>query len=117
MITDHRLTKPRVDRTSVEFSRTRIRRRLRLPLVRLSGFGSYIHELQVVPEFQRRGLGRAVIQNVIEQGASRRLPVTLSVVPANPGAKRLYERLGFEVTGIEPPLIRMRHDARVAGAF
>lgn len=69
----------------------------------------YIHEVQIVPEFQGNGLGTAVVQNVIEQGARRRLPVTLSVVPANPRAQRLYERLGFEVTAIEPPFIRMRH--------
>ena len=39
----------------------------------------YIHEIQVSPEFQSKGLGSAV---VIEQRASRNLPVMLSVVPA-----------------------------------
>jgi ribosomal protein S18 acetylase RimI-like enzyme len=76
----------------------------------------YIHEVQIVPEFQGNGLGTAVVQNVIEQGARRTLPVTLSVVPANPRAKRLYERLGFEITAIEPPFIRMRHSALLNGA-
>jgi len=76
----------------------------------------YIHEVQVLPEFQGKGLGTEVVQHVIKQGAHRRLPVTLSVVPANPRAKRLYERLGFEVTGVEPPFIRMRHSASVKGA-
>lgn len=76
----------------------------------------YIHELQVLPEFQGKSIGTAVIQNVIEQAASRGLPVTLSVVPANPRAKSLYERLGFEVTDVEPPFIRMRHNSRPAGA-
>ena len=73
----------------------------------------YIHELQVLPELQGRGIGTAVVQNVIEQGADRGVPVTLSVVPANPGAKRLYERLGFEVTNVEAPFIRMRHGPRL----
>jgi ribosomal protein S18 acetylase RimI-like enzyme len=71
----------------------------------------YIHEVQILPEFQSKGLGTAVVQHVIEQGAHRKLPVTLSVVPANPRAKRLYERLGFEVTRVEPPFIRMQHRA------
>ena len=73
----------------------------------------YIHELQVLPKLQSRGLGTAVVQNVIDQGAGRGLPVTLSVVPANPRARRLYERLGFEVTNVEAPFIRMRHDSRL----
>ena len=77
----------------------------------------YIHELQILPDFQGKGIETAVLQNVIEQGASRGLPVSLSVVPANPGAKRLYERLGFEVTGVEPPFIRMRHESRLVGGI
>ena len=71
----------------------------------------YIHEIQLLPEYQGRGIGTAVVQKVIEQGARRKLPITLSVVPANQRAKSLYERLGFEVTGVESPFIRMRHNA------
>jgi ribosomal protein S18 acetylase RimI-like enzyme len=76
----------------------------------------YIHELQVTPPQQGRGIGTAVVELVIEQGASHGLPTGLSVVPANPRARALYERLGFRVTCIEPPFIRMRHDTRLAGA-
>jgi ribosomal protein S18 acetylase RimI-like enzyme len=76
----------------------------------------YIHELQVLPEYQGRGIGTRVVENLIEQAAARGFPVTLSVVPANPRARNLYERLGFEVTAVEAPFIRMRHDCRVAGA-
>jgi ribosomal protein S18 acetylase RimI-like enzyme len=72
----------------------------------------YICELQVSPEFQGRGLGTAVLQHMIEQAASRGLPVELAVVPANPRAKGWYERVGFEVVATEPPFIRMRHRAR-----
>lgn len=76
----------------------------------------YIHELQVAPPQQSRGIGTAVIEMVIEQGASRGLPIALSVVPANARARDLYQRLGFRVTSVEPPFIRMRHDARLAGS-
>ena len=70
----------------------------------------YVHEVQVAPAFQGQGIGSAVVKMVIEQGASRGLPVTLSVVSANPRARSLYERLGFRVTRVEPPFVRMRHD-------
>lgn len=72
----------------------------------------YIHELQLMPEYQSRGIGTAVIQGVIGDAVSRGVAVTLSVVPANPRAKQLYERLGFYVTAVEAPFYRMRHDAR-----
>ena len=74
----------------------------------------YIHDLEIEPASQDRGIGTAVIGMVIEQGAGRGLPIVLSVVPANPRAMSLYERLGFRVTQVEPPFIRMRHDARLA---
>jgi ribosomal protein S18 acetylase RimI-like enzyme len=68
----------------------------------------HIVELQILPELQGKGLGTATVMTVINDGASRGVPVTLSVVPANPRAKQLYERLGFEVTGVDDPFIHMR---------
>ena len=71
----------------------------------------HIVELQLLPATQGKGIGTAVVQRVIKQAANQGVPVTLSVVRANPRAKRLYERLGFEVCGHERPFIHMRHDA------
>jgi ribosomal protein S18 acetylase RimI-like enzyme len=76
----------------------------------------YIHDLQVAPPHQSRGIGTAVIEMVIEQGASRGLPIVLSVLLVNPRARALYERLGFRATGVEPPFMRMRHDSHLVGA-
>lgn len=67
----------------------------------------YILELQLLPQYQGSGIGTDVIQGVIRDATRENLAVALSVVPANHRAKRLYERLGFEVTGVEPPFIRM----------
>jgi ribosomal protein S18 acetylase RimI-like enzyme len=74
----------------------------------------YVHDLQVAPAHQGRGIGTAVVGMVITLGAGRALPVDLSVLLANPRARALYERLGFRVTDVEPPFVRMRHDARPA---
>jgi ribosomal protein S18 acetylase RimI-like enzyme len=67
-----------------------------------------IVELQVLPDHQGRGIGTSILQHLIRDGARRGVDVTLSVVPANPRARQLYERLGFQVTAIESPFIRMR---------
>ena len=77
----------------------------------------YIHEIQILPEYQGRGIGTAVLRGVIERASSRGVAVALSVVPANPRARRLYERLGFEVVAIESPFIRMRCQARTAAGL
>lgn len=72
----------------------------------------YIHELQVLPEYQGRGIGTAVVRRLIDEASRNGLSVTLSVVAANPRAKLLYERLGFEVTEFDAPFFRMRHNPR-----
>jgi ribosomal protein S18 acetylase RimI-like enzyme len=71
--------------------------------------------LEVVPAQQGKGIGTAVADLVIEQSARQGLPAVLSVLTVNPRARALYERLGFRVTGIEPPFVRTRHDTRTAG--
>jgi ribosomal protein S18 acetylase RimI-like enzyme len=71
----------------------------------------YIHEIQVEPAFQRRGIGTMIIRSVLTRAAQREVFVALSVVAANPGARRLYERLGFEVTHEEAPFVYMAHKA------
>lgn len=76
----------------------------------------YVHELQVLPEYQGRGLGSQVLQSVIDRAAQAGRPVTLSVLEANPRACALYTRLGFVTTANEPPFIRMRHGLRVQKA-
>jgi ribosomal protein S18 acetylase RimI-like enzyme len=72
----------------------------------------FIHEIQVLPECQGRGIGTALLQGIVAQARARNLPTELAVVEANERARRLYERLGFTVVALEPPFIRMRHTTR-----
>jgi ribosomal protein S18 acetylase RimI-like enzyme len=51
--------------------------------------------LQVLPAHQDRGIGTAVITALVQEATSRAVPVVLQVDKDNPGAKRLYLRLGF----------------------
>jgi ribosomal protein S18 acetylase RimI-like enzyme len=69
----------------------------------------YVAELQIAPEMQGRGLGTAVMRRVLADAAARGLPVTLQVLEANAGARRLYERLGFQAIGQAERHVRMRH--------
>jgi ribosomal protein S18 acetylase RimI-like enzyme len=53
------------------------------------------------PAYQNRGLGTALIAPVVEEAHAHGQAVVLQVLKVNP-SKRLYERLGFVVTGDLP---------------
>lgn len=58
----------------------------------------FISNIEIAPEHQGCGLGASVISGVTERAAMLGMPVTLQVLQIN-RARRLYERLGFVVTG------------------
>ena len=54
-------------------------------------------QIQVLPEYQGKGIGEQLIRGLLDEARRAGVPVTLSVLRGNP-ARRLYERLGFEET-------------------
>jgi ribosomal protein S18 acetylase RimI-like enzyme len=56
----------------------------------------YLAEIQLLPEWQCRGIGSAVVGSLVERGAAEAKPVTLRVMRTNPRAAALYARLGFQ---------------------
>jgi len=54
--------------------------------------------LQILPDSQKQGLGTAIIRTLLWQASRQGVPVSLQVLKVNP-ARKLYERLGFTVTG------------------
>jgi predicted GNAT family acetyltransferase len=78
--------------------------------------------IQVLPDYQGRGIGTAVITALTQEGAVKGLPTMLEVEKDNPDAKRLYLRLGFEQQGethdtfrmtVYPPL-RQNHESEAS---
>jgi ribosomal protein S18 acetylase RimI-like enzyme len=72
----------------------------------------YVRELQVVPEFQGQGIGTSVLRQVINDAAAKNKCVALQVAIENVGARRLYERLGFQVIREVPPVVEMQFALR-----
>lgn len=76
----------------------------RLYLLRLDGTtvgvvsvtGSLIEDLYILPEYQNRGLGTALLRYAIDRCDG--VP-TLWILENNAGAERLYRREGFTPTG------------------
>ena len=61
----------------------------------------HINNLAVLPDFRRAGIGSALLQHVLGQGAqSGALRATLEVRQSNDAARMLYERFGFTVAGV-----------------
>lgn len=54
----------------------------------------FLRVIEIHPEYQGKGIGTAIIDKIISDGAQKMKPVRLRVLKVNP-AKRLYERLGF----------------------
>jgi RimJ/RimL family protein N-acetyltransferase len=65
--------------------------------------------MYVRPDFRGRGVGADLVRAAIDHARSS--PgiawVQLSVTAAAPAARRLYERAGFRVWGVEPDALRV----------
>jgi ribosomal protein S18 acetylase RimI-like enzyme len=55
----------------------------------------FLIEIMVLPELRGRGIGTAVIGEILADARAGGRPVRLNVNVTNHGAIRLYERLGF----------------------
>ncbi|NJL48125.1 MAG: ribosomal protein S18-alanine N-acetyltransferase [Leptolyngbyaceae cyanobacterium SM2_5_2] len=61
---------------------------------------AHITVLGIDPRYQRRGLGRWLLIQLLEEACQRGLTrATLEVRPSNPVALHLYQSFGFEVLG------------------
>ena len=57
----------------------------------------FLNLIEIRPEYQGRGLGTALIRDVLRDAHNRDLPVKLHVLKTNLRARQLYERLGFTI--------------------
>ena len=57
-------------------------------------------DLSIAPEQRNRGLGTSMLQALQRNAERRKVPLLLSVTYGNP-ARRLYERLGFQLAGTD----------------
>lgn len=66
-----------------------------------------IVDLALIRGARGKGLGSQVIQSVKAVAEKVMAPVTLSVNMANPLARQLYVRLGFQTLEVQPPVEQM----------
>lgn len=79
----------------------------RLRVVRRDGLVE-IAGLQLLPEHQSQGVGRTVVETVVEEARAGGLPVELGVEKDNPRARTFWERCGFAYVGEDETEHRLR---------
>lgn len=67
----------------------------------------HLRQIQIAPEFQKRGLGQAVLHEMLGEARASSVPIVLNVLKANP-AKDLYARLGFAVVDEDERAFKMQ---------
>jgi ribosomal protein S18 acetylase RimI-like enzyme len=60
-----------------------------------------IYEIAVLPEYRRRGIGRALVEAVVQEAALRGCVVLQLKCPIDLSANEFYRRVGFTEAGIE----------------
>lgn len=74
-----------------------------------------IIDIALLPEHRGRGVGRSILEGVLDEAAASGKSVRLEVEPWNP-ALRLYERLGFRKVGEHPVRLFMEWKAPAGAA-
>ena len=72
---------------------------------------TWVGNLELAPRFHGQGIGSAILGETQREAASRSNAVGLQVLKVNAGARRLYERLGFRLTGETQTHHQMRWEA------
>ncbi len=65
-----------------------------------------LEQIYLLPEYQRLGIGTALINSLIAEAEQHKIPIRLRVMAVNP-AKRFYEQFGFVVTEVTPEFFFM----------
>lgn len=66
----------------------------------------FLEDIMIVPTHQSRGIGTALMRELMDAARRRGVPLRLSVLDGN-RVRSLYERLGFRVTLIVPPRTKL----------
>jgi ribosomal protein S18 acetylase RimI-like enzyme len=65
-----------------------------------------LDSLYLLPEYQRLGIGTALINSLVAEAGQNKIPIRLRVMAVNP-AKKFYEQFGFIVTETTPEFFFM----------
>jgi len=68
----------------------------------------HLIDIALVPERRGQGIGEAILRTLMDEAVQAGTPLTLQVARDNPGAQRLYHRLGFVMTAANDTHLTLR---------
>ncbi|MDH5185954.1 MAG: GNAT family N-acetyltransferase [candidate division WOR-3 bacterium] len=71
----------------------------------------FIRNLELLPEFQRKGIGTSIIIHILKLARLKNKDLELQVFKINP-ARKLYEKLGFKIIDETDIHYKMRYHIR-----
>ena len=72
-----------------------------------------VARLALLPDWQGRGIGSAIVRKLVERARELESALVLRVFKTNPRAARLYESLGFVRTGESATDVSMRLEPKL----
>lgn len=66
-----------------------------------------VNQLLLLPEYQDKGVGTAIMRQVLDDATRSRQPVRLQVLKVNHRAVEFYRRLGFRDAGMDEIHVQM----------
>jgi ribosomal protein S18 acetylase RimI-like enzyme len=79
----------------IQFKKTDVGR---LRVVRTSD-EIYIGGIQILPKYQNKGIGSAILEDLVKQSEKLKLPIKLEVAKVNKRGRKFYESFGFVTVG------------------
>ena len=79
----------------IQFEKTDVGR---LRVVRTSD-EIYIGGIQILPKYQNKGIGSAILEDLVKESEKLKLPIKLEVAKVNKRGKKFYESFGFVTVG------------------
>ena len=77
--------------------------------IRRSEASIFVVKLYLLPAYQNRGIGAAIMRELMAEARAAGKPLQLYVLPVNGAAQRFYERLGLAVTDRPGDFILMEY--------
>ncbi len=91
----------------IQFEKTDVGR---LRVVRTSD-EIYIGGIQILPKYQNKGIGSAILEDLVKQSEELKLPIKLEVAKVNKRGQKFYESFGFVTVGEKGTDWIMRYEA------
>jgi ribosomal protein S18 acetylase RimI-like enzyme len=73
----------------------------------------FLSSIEVARSHRGRKIGTAIVERFVREARTAGVRATLQVLKANPRARKLYERLGFVITGETATHVAMQVDFRL----